>query len=201
MAEKEPPKEITSQNQPVLHAILARRDCRAFLPKPIPKKDLEDILYAAIWAPNHKLTEPWRFRVITENSKAKFMEAYAAGIRSFAEDETTREKAEAKVEKMLKEFGQTAAFLAAACKTDPDPTLSRENLIATACGLQNMLLAAEEKGIAAHWTTSAANRSDAVQSFYGFAPDEHFVGLFLLGYPEKKGRMKRSPLEYFVRWV
>ena len=62
----------------VMEAIQSRRTIFKFKPDPVPKNILEDLLYAGIWAPNHHLTEPWRFTVIGEEVKLKLAERYGA---------------------------------------------------------------------------------------------------------------------------
>ena len=45
-------------------AIRSRRTHKAFAPEPVPRAVLEELLELARWAPNHNLTNPWRFRVL-----------------------------------------------------------------------------------------------------------------------------------------
>ena len=66
----------TNGQMSVMEAIQSRRTIFKFKPDPVPKNILEDLLYAGIWAPNHHLTEPWRFTVIGEEVKLKLAERY-----------------------------------------------------------------------------------------------------------------------------
>src|SRR5215218_10387270 len=45
-------------------AIRARRTIKAFEPRPVERETLDELLELARWAPNHHLTNPWRFRVV-----------------------------------------------------------------------------------------------------------------------------------------
>lgn len=72
----------------VMEAIQSRRTIFKFKPDPIPKNVLEDLLYAGIWAPNHHLTEPWRFVVIGEAAKLTLSERYGE-IQSVLIQETS----------------------------------------------------------------------------------------------------------------
>ena len=71
-----------AQNSPVMKAILNRRDARDFIDKQIPAAAIKKLLYAAIWAPNHKLTEPWKFTVITSGKVAEFIDVFCKGLES-----------------------------------------------------------------------------------------------------------------------
>ncbi len=187
-------------NRPVLKAIFERRDQKTFSSTPIEKATVETLLTAATWAPNHKLTEPWRFTVIFPNKRDEFINIYTQGLIRLANDNKELEKAQLKAEKIKHDFSQIPLFIAAAYQTNPDATLSTENLITASCGLQNMLLAAEEFGIGAHWGSGKATKTKIVQEYFGFKKDQAFLGLFQMGYTRTKGRMKRSPLKHFVTY-
>src|SRR3954452_12948793 len=60
----------------VNEAIRSRRSISRFRPEPVPDEALERALVAAIWAPNHHLTEPWRFTVLGEAARREFAERY-----------------------------------------------------------------------------------------------------------------------------
>ena len=59
----------------VEHAIRSRRTHKAFAPDPVPPQLLDELLELARWAPNHHLTNPWRFRVLGPGSLAALKEA------------------------------------------------------------------------------------------------------------------------------
>ncbi len=48
----------------VADAIRTRRTVKAYHPRPVARDVLVDLFELARWAPNHNLTEPWRFRVL-----------------------------------------------------------------------------------------------------------------------------------------
>ncbi|MBI2973187.1 MAG: nitroreductase family protein, partial [Armatimonadetes bacterium] len=58
----------------VLEAITTRRSIPQFKPDPVPRDLVERLLDAAVWAPNHRLTEPWQFYVLGEQAKRRFAE-------------------------------------------------------------------------------------------------------------------------------
>jgi nitroreductase len=56
-------------------AIRARRTIKAYAPQPVPRETLEELLDLARWAPNHHLTNPWRFRVLGPQTLERLKEA------------------------------------------------------------------------------------------------------------------------------
>ncbi|MGH7417826.1 MAG: nitroreductase family protein, partial [Candidatus Rokuibacteriota bacterium] len=58
----------------VIEAIKARRSIPKLRPDAVPREIIEQMLEAAVWAPNHRLTEPWRFYVLTGDAKRRFAE-------------------------------------------------------------------------------------------------------------------------------
>ena len=72
--------------------------------KPIAKTDIEKILEAANWAPTHKKTEPWRFKVFLQNSKEELGQFLA---KKYEETETNPKAF--KVKKILSNPGKSAA--------------------------------------------------------------------------------------------
>ena len=57
-----------------IDAIQRRTSVRRYRPDPVPRDTIERLLDCAVRAPNHKLTEPWRFAVLTGDAKARFAE-------------------------------------------------------------------------------------------------------------------------------
>ncbi|HEY2937112.1 MAG TPA: nitroreductase family protein, partial [Gaiellaceae bacterium] len=58
-----------------VEAIRTRRTHKSFAPEPVPREELEALFELARFAPNHNLTQPWRFRVLGSESLARLKEA------------------------------------------------------------------------------------------------------------------------------
>src|SRR5688500_9534852 len=56
-------------------AIRTRRTHKAYAPEPLDRRTTEELLDLARWAPNHHLTNPWRFRVIGPMALERLKEA------------------------------------------------------------------------------------------------------------------------------
>ena len=51
-------------------AIRTRRTHKAFGPDALDRATLDELFELARWAPNHHLTNPWRFRVLGRSARA-----------------------------------------------------------------------------------------------------------------------------------
>src|SRR3970040_146070 len=68
-----------------LTAIRTRRAVKEYLDTEIPREWIEELLDAAHWAPNHKLTHPWRFHVFSGAGRERLGAARRASVRWAAE--------------------------------------------------------------------------------------------------------------------
>src|SRR3954447_23529588 len=113
----------------VEQAIRSRRTIKAFEPQPVARETLEELLELARWAPNHNLTNPWRFRVVGPEALERLKKA--AGPQSAP----TRARAPPR--------GPAAAPQRGAA-----PAGARENITAPPPAFYTLLLAAHARGLA-----------------------------------------------------
>jgi nitroreductase len=146
-------------------AIRGRRTHKAFVPEPIPRALLDELLELARWAPNHNLTNPWRFRVIGPAALARLK--LAAGAESAAK------------------LDRAPTLVVASSKRSEDPVQDEEDLCATACATYAVLLAAHARGLAGYWRTPAVLRTAEGRAAVGIPADERFVALIHLGWPRQ----------------
>ena len=154
----------------------------------IKRTDIEEILENANWAPNHKHTAPWRFKVFhTEPARRRLSDFLAA----YYKDNTAAEKfLQKKYEKTQKKPLQSACVIAICMQRDPEERVPEwEEIAAVACAVQNMWLTASEKGIGAYWSSPGAIRQAG--ELLDLQPGERCLGFFFMGYydsphPESK---------------
>src|ERR1700759_1341225 len=120
-------------------AIRTRRTHKAFAPEPVDRGLLEDLFELARWAPNHHLTNPWRFRVLGPASLAALK--HAAGP-----------EAAAKLDRAPTLVAVTSR------RTDDDPVQDEEDLLATGSAAYIVLLAAHGRGLVGYWRTPGVLR-------------------------------------------
>lgn len=179
------------------------RKRRAIFPKtynqkPIPKAIIEEVLENANWAPTHRLTEPWRFKVLTGPALARLGDYLA----NFYRNNTAEEQfSEVKFTKSKENPRRSACVIAICMKRDAEERVPEwEEIAAVACAVQNMWLTCTAYGIGSYWSTPKAALEANV--FLGLEEGERCLGLFYMGYhdlPELPG--KRSPVSEKTTWI
>jgi nitroreductase len=156
-------------------AIRGRRTHKAYGREPVDRPTLEELFELARWAPNHHLTNPWRFRVLGPNALERLKEA--AGPEAAGK----LDRAPTLIAVSVTQSGE-------------DPVADEEDLLATAVAAYIVLLAAHGRGLAGYWRTPAVLRTDAGRAALGVAGDERVIGLLHLGPPrQEREAPERAP--------
>lgn len=164
-------------------AIRGRRTHKAFAPEPLPRELLLELLELARWAPNHQLTNPWRFRVIGPQA--------LAGLKQAAGPQ-----AAAKLDRA------PTLVVASAIQLGDQPLQDEEDLLATACACYAVLLGAHARGLAGYWRTPGVLRTPAGRAAVELPDTERFVALLHLGWArQEKEPPERAPLQSFVAYL
>lgn len=184
-------------NSAVVTAIENRRTIHEFRPDPIAEETLWRILDAARWAPNHRLTEPWRFTIIGMQSREAMAEALARRISADGNAEAF-EKARAEARRKVM---SSPILLAVTCRIEVSAAQHAEDLAAVCASIQNIQLAAWSQGIGTHWNTGRVTRLPETEALLGLSDrGEELVGFLYLGYPARIPEPpERRPIEDFVR--
>ena len=154
-------------------AIRTRRTHKAFAPEPLPRRQLEELLDLANWAPNHNLTVPWRFRVVGPLTLERMKEA--AGPEGAAK------------------LDRCPTLVVVSCRLGGDSVQDEEDLHATAVASYIVLLAAHARGLAGYWRTPALLREASGREAVGVPDGEHVVGLLHLGHPRQERPVPERP--------
>jgi nitroreductase len=157
-------------------AIRARRTHKQFGSEPVSEAVVRELVELARWAPNHKLTNPWRFRLLGRETRARIDELVP----------------EAEVIKLRR----APTLVLVTALPSADPVLGEEDVLATAAATYAMLLAATGRGLASYWRTPSCFRQPAVRSVLELADGEVIVALVHLGPPATEPPAKeRAPVE------
>jgi len=161
-------------------AIRTRRTHKAYGSDPVPRETLEELLELARWAPNHNLTNPWRFRVLGPEALERLKEA--AGPEAAAK------------------LDRAPTLVAASVMQSGDPVADVEDRDAAACACYIVLLAAHERGLGGYWRTPDVLRTPEGRAACGIPVDgEAVLGLLHLGETRgEKPAPERAPLEAIV---
>jgi nitroreductase len=145
--------------------------------RPVPSELIEQLCTLALWAPNHKLTFPWRFAVCTGDGRSQLGEAlYADQVAAGARADHP------KTLKTKTKYTRTPAVLVVGSAADYSEDLHAENRDAVAAGIQNILLGATAAGLASFWGSAAVIDGAATLGLCGFESDTRLIGLIYLGY-------------------
>jgi len=146
-------------------AIHTRRTNKVYDRRPVPAETLDELFELARWAPNHHLTDPWRFRVLGPESLGRLKQAAGEGAAKLDRAPT------------LVCVSQVIA---------DDDQQNEEDLCAVACAAYIVLLAAHARGIASYWRTPGVLRSPEGRAALGLGDDERAVGLLHLGWSDRE---------------
>jgi nitroreductase len=157
-------------------AIRARRTHKQYGSEPVDEAVVRELADLARFAPNHKLTNPWRFRLLGPETR-------------------TRIEAVVGENEALKLRRAPTLVLVTAVLSE-DPVLGEEDLLAAGCAAYVMLLGATERGLASYWRSPSCFREEPVRELLGLAGNESLVALVHLGPPASDPPGKeRAPLE------
>lgn len=161
---------------------------------------IAQLLENANYAPNHRHTEPWRFKVFT----GKALERLGDHLANLYERYTSKEKYSAmKHKKIAKKPRQCTHVIAICMQRDPQESLPEwEEMCAVACAVQNMWLTASSYDLGAYWSTPALIERDEMREFLQLKEGEKCMGLFYIGhYTGEQLTAKRQPVEEKVVWI
>jgi nitroreductase len=157
-------------------AIRTRRTHKAYAPEPVDRETLDELFELARWAPNHHLTNPWRFRVVGPSALARLKQA--AGPEAAPK---------------LDRAPTLVVVSAVGNEEDRD---------ATAAAAYIVLLAAHARGLASYWRTPAVLQTPEGRAAVGVAEDEQVLGLLHLGHPRQEQRVpERAPTADVVTYL
>jgi nitroreductase len=164
----------------------------------VSRETIRELIEAATWAPNHKLTQPWKFNVITGAARASLGAVWGAAAAAKADPAAKASVAEGEAKKPLR----SPAIIVVSTRTDANPVTAEEDLTATAAAVQNMLLAATALGLSAAWKTGKIIYSPEVKAFLGLEPSDRIVAFVYLGAEAKEDApVKMRSVENTITWM
>jgi len=166
----------------------------------VHREIVEQVLQHGTWAPNHGLTQPWRFRVFMDDAAARLMEVLSKVYRAHAGEGAM----ESKAEKIRNRGNRCNAIVALGLAHDAEGRFPLwEDEAALAAAVQNMYLMCTAHGIGGYWSTPKFLAHPLGKDALGHGEGVQNKGLFYMGYPEgdwpNKGH--RKPLEYVTEWI
>ncbi len=184
------------------YAIKTRQSVGRVRQDPVPEDLIKHILESAVHAPNHRITEPWRFHVFTGKGRGELARARAEIARLQAETEgEDAELAAGRISRERKKAFRAPVVIAVICEAGRDEIETLENYAACACAVQNMQLTAHSLGLAAMWRTGAVVYHDHMREVFGMKEGDTVVAHLYVGYPDMGERpRRRTPVEEKTVW-
>jgi nitroreductase len=163
-------------------AIRTRRTHKAYGDEKLERSEVERLLELARWAPNHHLTNPWRFRVLGPAALERLKRAAGPEAAS--------------------KLDRAPTLVVCSCALSGEPIQDEEDLHAAASAAYIVLLAAHARGLAGYWRTPEVLRTDEGRDAVGLRADERFVGLLHLGRPvQEQSAPERAPVEQVIEFL
>ncbi|OYD07507.1 nitroreductase family protein [Paludifilum halophilum] len=162
---------------------------------------IERVLEAARWAPNHHMTQPWKYFVLIEDARHRLGEVFKE-IKAEGMSPSEREACADQLERARRKPLRAPVIIAAAVTPSDDPKVEEiEEICAVASGVQNALLTAHALGLGAIWRTGKAAYSPKMKKFFGLGESETLLGFLYIGYPSIIPKERpRVSLQEKVEW-
>ena len=180
----------------VYEAIHSRRMNNEFTDDVPPRESMERMIDAAIWAPNHRLTNPWRFFVL-EQGGVKRAEVAQLAYDNIFERSGNHDNADGSRQRVLDAPALIYVYSVPGDRED----ITQENYAAACCAVQNLLLAAVAEGLAGDWSTGNTTRHPRLAETLGAEADWTMVGALFIGQPSRpSASVRAAPAEVAV-WL
>ena len=158
--------------------------------KIIPENVVLDLLENANYAPSHKMTLPWIFKVFCGKSKIELLK------------EITKEKDihEMKKKKLKDSFNNSSHIICICMKKINDLLPEWEEISATAMAVQNLWLSCVDSNIGGYWSTP--KYASKLKNYLSLNRNETCLGLFYLGVIDSKNirNNKRPSVSERIEW-
>ena len=194
--------EIPASAVSVYDAIFRRRSVKEFTRDAVSRETLDRLFSAAIWAPNHRLTEPTRFFAVQKDSPMRTRIAEVAWQTAYDEavnpsPEQKRRAADAKRDRVL----NAPAMVYVYSLTGDSDEVTRENYATSCCAVQNMALAAVAEGLCLDWSTGGLASIPGLARMLGADDAWTMVGVVFLGKAGALPTAQRTPHSEVVTWL
>lgn len=179
-------------------AISSRRSIKKFTNREVTREQMEQLLAAAVCAPNHRLTQPWRFYVLGPNAREAYGLVLGGRKAKKIEDPAAAQTMRATV---AAEHRALPAMLVVAMTNSDSPEAREEDYAATMMAIQNLSLAAVGMGLGTHVKTGAVMADPASRAAVGVNDNERIIAVINIGEPAEVPPAKpREPATAFTTW-
>jgi nitroreductase len=186
---------IPTTDVSVYQALYQRRSAWQIKDAAVPKAAVERMLGAAVWAPNHRLTEPWRFFVVDAASAIRRElgdQAYELSMERRGDSN--------RAEATRRSIVDVPVLIYVYCVPGPNDEVTQENYASVCCAAHNISLAGVAEGLAVTWETGGATQHPKLKATLGAEEDWMLATMLSVGVPAEPPASFRTPVTNFVRW-
>lgn len=219
----------------IMEAMKKRKSIRVYTPDPVGKETVQHLLEAAMLAPSGSNMQPWKFYVVGGEKKTELDEillnCLAEGRTTTNEMRTERGGGDEAVQERLasrrstlgqgimetltnndlpleifakgsfKYFGAPVAIF-----VTMDQSQGENTFVSIGAAVENLMLAAVDKGLGTCWIGMALMYSKEIKDFLNIPETERIVSSLALGYPDEDAPLNlfkatRDPFDTFVEWI
>jgi nitroreductase len=187
-----PPSYETQELREFGRVLRGRRTIDQYLNTKVPDELVRQAIEVATWAPNHFVSEPWRFILPGPETIASIIDLNASIVAD--------NKTPAHGEHKRKAWSEKPGWLIVTCPYNEEPQREREDYAACCAAIQNLMLYLWKAGVGSKWTTGPVTRDfrffDIIGADYR---GEFVVGMLWFGYPKITPQQARKGVEEVVR--
>ena len=186
----------------VYDAIFTRRSAKTFTDEPVPDATVNRLFDAAVWAPNHRLTDPTRFFALRKDGDTRRRVAELAAELAYERvvnpnPAQKRRSADTTRARVL----DAPAAVYVYCVPGDNEEVTRENYATACCAVQNIALAAVAEGLHVDWTTGGVTQHPDLAATLGAEPDWQMVGALFIGKATVVPNSRRRPASEVAAWL
>ncbi len=185
---KPTPSFETDKMRHLEEVIRGRRTINLYLEMPVPDELIREAIDIASWAPNHHMTEPWRYYLMGKETVSRTLE--------LLHDIVTQKKDAKMADFKVKSWSEKPGWLVMTCRRSGNELLQQEDYAACSAAAQNLMLYLWQAGIGTKWTSGDITRDPRFYDILGLDAEQEFVvGLFWYGYPKVTPEQRRTPVD------
>lgn len=184
----------------VLDVIRGRRSVPKMKPDDVSRDLITRLLDAAVWAPNHRLTEPWQFFVLEGEAKQRFAEIRRESRRRLMPNPDALEVRPA-LDKIYRDTVETPVVIVVTSQIADDPETREEDFWATYGAAYAFMLGAWAEGLGTYFRTGPIRDDPALRKLLNLPENRRIIGIIYAGYPAEVPARRRTSAADKTVWL
>ena len=183
----------------VLNLIKGRRNTKQFSDEDIAVEEIEVLLEAAVWAPNHRNNEPWRFFTVRKESPVR--DDISNGIIALQEKNSRGQLPDLHKQRITQDVARQPWLIFVYSEISDQLEINEENYGAVCCAIQNMQLMATAMGLSVGWSTGGISKIENLDKIFNIEEPLKIVGVLTVGYSESTVDKTRTHYNDKTAWL